>query len=294
MTLSLNPATLTCMPFTGMVTPQPPTIVSEARVNHYLQAFCQANGKPFVPEDSRVREWLSGENQVSFTTMAEALVSQIVTRTDLSDLDMVILAHWTPDAELGQAVTNYVLHRLALEDTVAFALSDAGLVSPFMALDCIERYLPAQQGKALLLVMDQNSLMSHSPAVDRHSVANAASGMVIERNGSGLQIQTRIHDCTEVGTETILLQQLSEQFGLTPESTTVICEPEIAARLSPQRHIRCTRPDLLCVAPFWEMQQAIAAGDGFSQSFVSKQHFVLLSQHQGKIYTLMATSGHTR
>ncbi|MDW6001394.1 beta-ketoacyl-[acyl-carrier-protein] synthase family protein [Vibrio mangrovi] len=293
MTLSLHPATLTCMPFAGTATPQPPTIVSEARVNHYLQAFCQANGKPFVPEDSRVREWLAGENQVSFTTMAEVLVTQLGSKTDLSDLDMVILAHWTPDAELGQAVTNYVLHRLALEDTFAFALSDAGLVSPFMALDCIDRYLPAQQGKALLLVMDQNSLMSHSPAVDQHSVANAASGMIVERHGSGLQIQTRTYDCTGAEAESTLLQQLSEQFGLTPESTTVICEPEIAARLSPQLHIRCTRPDLLCTAPFWEMQQAIAAGKDSTQLSVFTQHFVLLSQHQGKGYALTAISDHT-
>ncbi|QMV15005.1 hypothetical protein [Vibrio spartinae] len=287
MTLSLNPATLICMPFFETAMPQPPTIVSEARVNHYLQAFYQANGQPFVPEDSHVREWLAGENQVSFTTMAEALVTQIVTRTDLSDLDMVILAHWTPDAELGQAVTNYVLHRLALEDTFAFAFSDTGLVSPVMALDCIDRYLPSQKGKALLLVMDQNSLMFHSPVVDQHPISNAASGMVVERNSAGRQIHVRIHEGTEPGAENTVLQQVSEQYGLMAESTTVICAPEIAARLSPQRHIRCTRPDLLCAAPFWEMQQAIAAGGPFAQ------HFVLLSQHQEKFYVLIVTSGRT-
>jgi hypothetical protein len=102
--------------------------------------------------------------------MLTQLVGELEQQARLDNLDLLLLAHWTPDVEVGCSVTNALIHQTGCHDAFGMAISDHGLSSAFIALQIIEDYLDdnargSQRKKALLLIADQDAILYDSPTL---------------------------------------------------------------------------------------------------------------------------------
>lgn len=190
-------------------------------VARWQSAFLTANGRPPAVALDQVTHWLQAAERISFQQIAAHLLDALTPQRDLSALDLVVVAHWTPDCVMGFSVTNFILHRLQAEQAYAFAVSDCGRAAPFQAIALIDNYLPAAQGTALLVMVDQPLLLE--------------SGHHLEARPSGAAL---------------LLDRRVGRFALRPYSSD---ESRRDALLKGD-------PDRLSVAPFYALQQHLAAG----------------------------------
>ncbi|MDW6093392.1 hypothetical protein SBX64_12625 [Vibrio rhizosphaerae] len=243
----------------------------------FIAAFFKSNGLAYDSNMSRVETCIRAEDKAAFASMFEQLLPRLRQSTDLSDVDTVILAHWTPDLHLGTSVVNYVIHSLELgEQSFGLAISDRGLSAPFMALDCAHRYIQERDSSALLLIADQKHLLYRSALMDALAPENSACIVKINRSGSGWSYAGyRKH--THV-TERDLGQSVQEMithFGLSPQ-TRIIASPALLTQLSdagqlPEHDEASVKTDeryvgidekyiaidekLLCAAPFAALEQ---------------------------------------
>jgi hypothetical protein len=92
----------------------------------------------------------------TFTTMAAELVEAVVTPD--TPIELVIVAHATPDLDCRYAATTSLTHALPASSLV-FAVSDCGLSTPYTALRLAGNYVRRlDYGGALVLLMDQATL----------------------------------------------------------------------------------------------------------------------------------------
>lgn len=146
----------------------------------YVAKFFRSNGLDWDPADSNVEAWLMASDRAPFAAMVDALLPRLAQRAPLEETDAILLAHWLPDLHLGTSVTNFAMHRLALEDCFGLAISDRGLSAPFFAFDCLVRYLAAGRRRGMLMIADQKHMMYRSDLVDRIRPANAACLLAID------------------------------------------------------------------------------------------------------------------
>lgn len=189
-------------------------------VARWQSAFFAANGHAPAAAMDQVNRWLQAAERISFQQIAAHLLDALTPHHDLSALDLVVVAHWTPDCVMGFSVTNFILHRLQAEQAYAFAVSDCGRAAPFQAIALIDRYLPATQGTALLVTVDQPLLLQAA----RHEDARPS--------GAALLLDRRVG-----------------RFALQP------CLPEEPLRGA----LLKGDPSRLSVAPFYALQQHLAA-----------------------------------
>ncbi|NIZ12597.1 hypothetical protein [Phaeobacter sp. HF9A] len=244
----------------------------------YNARFFQSNGLTYSrSEDSNVTTWLTAPDRASFAAMSDVLLEQLQARCNLGDIDLVLLAHWTPDLHLGSSVTNFALHKLGLVDGFGFAISDRGLSAPFYALDCAERMLRDTRKKALVMVMDQKHLLYRSPSIARLEPQNAACVMVLERDGigefayAGYQTRRGLHASDLPG----LVAARCDELGIARGDTTVIAAPAHCAALAAGGPVLAQDPSRMCSAPF-----AALAQDGLAR------HALLLSQEEDRVTTV--------
>ncbi|QMV14994.1 hypothetical protein [Vibrio spartinae] len=261
--------------FGNLETFNPEWLEQQDHWEDFIAAFFKSNGLAYDSDMSRVESCIRSEDKAAFASMFERLLPRLRQRTDLSDVDTVILAHWTPDLHLGTSVVNYVIHTLELgEQSFGLAISDRGLSAPFMALDCIHRYIQERDSSALLLIADQKHLLYRSSLMDELAPENSACIVKISRSGSGWTYAGyRKH--THVTERDIdqSVQEMITHFGLAPE-TRIIASPTLLARLSCESELS-SRPlpehddlprashkkhiaiddKLLCAAPFAALEQ---------------------------------------
>ena len=228
----------------------------------YTGAFFRSNGRACRPEDSNVRGWLQAADRAPFVRMGEVLLSRLAAQTDLHDVEFVLLAHWLPDLHLGTSVTNFAMHRLGLRSAFGFAISDRGLAAPFVAFDCIDRYLQSGRRKALLMVMDQKHLLYHSPVRASLNPDNNACIMLLARRPTpGL---------TYLGYRRVVLAfppsldhtclAIMGSLALRRDTTTIITSDPLLASLSLASHTVTADRHLVCAAPFAALSESLAPG----------------------------------
>jgi hypothetical protein len=252
MTISVDPKSIIWSTFNGLEPPAPDWARHIDYWEDYTRRFFGSNGKEYTSQDSNVARWLSAPDRAPFVHMLKALLPLLKERADLSDVDLVIVAHWFPDIHLGTSVSNFALHYLGLENGFGFAISDRGLSAPFFALHCIDRYLVGDRKKALLITMDQKHLLYNSSVVAKIDPYNSASMMVLRRSDDGVlryRGYCRNPDVVQqdLGNE---IWQIATRFGIDATQSTLIADPDIL------RHVEWAGPThaqnrrLLCTAPF--------------------------------------------
>ncbi|QXH58099.1 hypothetical protein [Pseudomonas maumuensis] len=152
-------------------------------VTDFVNAFFHSQGHEGQAQDLHAARWYAAQQQ-SFRTMLTRLLGELAHQAQLDDLDLVLLAHWTPDVEVGCSVTNAIIHEAGARDAFGIAISDHGLSSAFLGLQVIEDYLgdsdrDGHGKKALLLIADQDAIMYESPSLARFNpVASACIVML--------------------------------------------------------------------------------------------------------------------
>ena len=226
----------------------------------YTAAFFQSNGRAYRAEDSNVRGWLEAQDRAPFVRMAQVLLSRLAAQTVFHDVEFVLLAHWLPDLHLGTSVTNFTMHHLGLEAAFGFAISDRGLAAPFVAFDCIDKYLQSGRRKALLMVMDQKHLLYYSPERASLSPDNNACIMLLERRSTpGL---------TYLGYRRLVLASppsvydsclaIMASLSLRSRRTTIITSDLLIASLTLPAHMVTADRHLVCAAPFAALSEILA------------------------------------
>jgi hypothetical protein len=192
--------------------------------------------------------------------MAEVLLSRLAGQTVLHDVEFVLVAHWLPDLHIGTSITNFAMHRLGLKTAFGFAISDRGLAAPFVALDCIDKYLQNGRRKALLMVMDQKHLLYHSPVHTSLNPNNNACIMVLERRPApelsylgyrrlALACPPSVYDrCLEI----------MASLSLRSHATTIITSDPLIASLTLPAHTVTADSHLVCAAPFVALSGSLA------------------------------------
>lgn len=147
-------------------------------VKDFVNGFFHSHGHVGQAQDAHAFRWYAAQNQ-AFQVMLKQLVGELASQALLKDLDLVVLAHWTPDVEVGCSVTNAIIHETGAHDAFGIALSDHGLSSTFLALQVIEDYLDDshrenREKKALLLIADQDAIMYDCPGLARFNPAASA------------------------------------------------------------------------------------------------------------------------
>lgn len=147
-------------------------------VKDFVKGFYRSHGHPGQASHTLALGWYAAQDQ-AFRIMLKELVGELGSQVPLHDLDLLVLAHWTPDVEVGCSVTNAIIHQVGCHDAFGMAISDHGLSSPFLGLQVIEDYLDDKdrgggEKKALLLIADQNAIMYDSPGLTRFSPVASA------------------------------------------------------------------------------------------------------------------------
>ncbi|WP_391349662.1 hypothetical protein [Azospirillum sp. A23] len=252
MALRLDPATIVFREFAGLEPVEPDWRKDVAYWEDYNAKFFGSNGLTYTAADSNVASWLQAPDRAPFAFMVRDLLPALERRTDLSDIDFVLLAHWLPDLHLGTSVTNYALHRLGLENGFGFAISDRGRSASLFAVHCIARYLGQGRRRALLMAMDQKHLLYRSPLVESLDPVNSACIMVLEQDGASGLTLAGYRRCPGV-TAAMLASRiglLCRDFGLDPAGTLLIADPAVAERSDFPGPVLLQRPQHLCSAPF--------------------------------------------
>ncbi|GID03100.1 hypothetical protein [Pseudomonas sp. 008] len=152
-------------------------------VKGFVNGFFHSHGHTGQAQDFHALRWCAAQN-LTFRTMLKQLVGELENQALLNDLDLVVLAHWTPDVEVGCSVTNAIIHETGSHDAFGIAISDHGLSSTFLALQVIEDYLDDMDRgghgkKALLMIADQDAIMYDSSSLARFNpVASACVVML--------------------------------------------------------------------------------------------------------------------
>jgi hypothetical protein len=265
MTLFIDPTHIICDQFTALEEPLPHWLEQKDYWEQYTKAFFRSNGLDYSSADSNVETWLSAPDRAPFAAMADALLDRLRNRVDLSRIDFVLLAHWLPDLHLGTSVTNFVMHKLQLDGSFGFAISDHGLSAPFFALDCMCKYLRDGRSRGLLLTMDQKHLLYRSDIVDRYQPANSACVISIDTTVTeGLLYAGYARAPLPGQSLDNTFRTLTEKLALRFQDITLIAEPFLLDLLSNHHKALAATaavdPRLLCSGPFARLSELAEPG----------------------------------
>ncbi|PRY76663.1 hypothetical protein CLV80_108127 [Yoonia maritima] len=242
--------------------------------------FFNSNGRVYdTARDSNVKTWLTAPDRAPFSTMAEQLIDDLSGRVDLTDVDLVLLAHWMPDLHLGTSVTNFAQHKLGIDNGLGFAVSDRGPSAPLFAIDMAARYLEKGKRKALVMTMDQKHLLYRTPLVDELQPRNAGAILLLEADGAGgMQYggYTRAANVPEAEVVGHIAQVCSDA-GLDRKDVTVIAAPDVVSLVADGGPAAPYEMDRLCAGPF----AALADMQAFADSVL------LITYYNGELVTVL-------
>ena len=190
---------------------------------------------PFVPDARQLRHYrdLLGPFGVPFDpamlqrgarTGFHAMSEAVVGRLAAGDVDLVVLAHATPDCEPTRSAASHLAFICAGEPR-AFALSDLGVGAPFAALRVIAAHLESPGFDcALLVVLEQTSLPNYDERV-HDSVLDSAVAIALGARGevTVAGVSSRA-DVAPADAGRVALELLAAE----PEETLLVVGPAIA------------------------------------------------------------------
>lgn len=282
MSVSLHPEHIIWNTF-GNLEPFDPAWLDE--IDHwegYVSAFFQANGLAWDPAQSNVEACISAADKAPFVSMMDRLLPLLQEKIDCRDIDVVLLAHWTPDLHLGTSVVNHVIYQLNLsEQSFGLAIGDRGLSAPLFAFDALYRYVRDSNRRALLLLADQKHLLYCSPLMRSLAPQNSACIVAINRDSAGWRYQGYQRGELNGMPLESHCTALRAHFGLAADCC-IIASPALLAELPAETNHLAVDDSLLCTSLFATLQR----GD------IGRDH--LLLQRDEQTLTALAFRGAER
>ncbi|WP_432933184.1 hypothetical protein ACQPZZ_17135 [Microbispora sp. CA-135349] len=198
-------------------------------------------------DHEKVSAQLASGGLHSFIAMGERLLADV---PGLPDLDVVVLAHETPDLDFSASAACFLAYRCRGERTVAFSVSDQGVGAPFTALRLVERMVAAGQARTgAVFVFDQNTLPFWDDRVHGAAVRDAGAAIVVGTGLDGPALASVWEVPVEPGRLAAEVGRVRRELPadravLLLGSTLASCARELGAggdevRVAPERHL-CT------------------------------------------------------
>lgn len=93
---------------------------------------------------------------LSFSYMCSQVIDPI--KDLVEDIDLLVIAHCTPNIDPAVSTVNNLIEKYSLK-AKGFAISDIGIIAPFIAIKSInDSFISGKSKKALLLIVDQSTL----------------------------------------------------------------------------------------------------------------------------------------
>jgi len=279
MSVSLHPEHIIWNTFDNLEPFDPAWLDEIGHWEGYVSSFFNANGLPWDATQSNVEACIRAADKAPFVYMMDRLLPLLQEKIDCRDINVVLLAHWTPDLHLGTSVVNHVIYQLNLsEQSFGLAISDRGLSAPLFAFDALYRYIRGSARRALLLIADQKHLLYRSPLMAALTPQNSACVVAVNHESSGWHYQGYLRsELNDLQLENHCAALLSH-FRLAADCR-IIASPALLAELAPQRHTLPVDDTLLCTSLF----AALQGGD------IHPDH--LLLQRDDKTITALAFRG---
>lgn len=286
MTLCIQPDDLVWRTFSSA---SAPTCDDASRVPHpsqalmadYLRAFFRSHGETAEPDSTVLNRWLNSSH--SFTAMMQALLPELQARHTLQPLDVVVFAHWTPDSDLGCAVSNALIHACEAHHAFGFSISDRGLAAPLFALHVIDDYLACEDDRheALLMIADQEIAPYPSERLAQLRPQKNCCLMRIEKRpagqASGLVFEGYYRQpYADNGDLTVTLRHLLARLPMQETlPLTLLGSPALIEALqggAPHCQLLSVPESLLCAAPFVYLKQQAQPGHRYLLAVPEARH----------------------
>ncbi|SCG76320.1 beta-ketoacyl-[acyl-carrier-protein] synthase family protein [Micromonospora coxensis] len=144
----------------------------------YLADLARLHGLRRGPDD------FAGVARTTFTDLVRPLVTEVAD----APVDLIVLAHVTPDAEPGWPAS--FLTGALPGEPLAFAVADQGVAAPFTALRVAAAYARADRFERVLVVLlDQGTFLTAGPPPQ---VGAGLVALVLDRGGTLGEMSTRV------------------------------------------------------------------------------------------------------
>ncbi|WOA53903.1 hypothetical protein [Dickeya solani] len=288
MTLCIQPDDLVWRAFApeseaALLAPHP----SQALMADYLRAFFRSHDDKLEPDDALLTRWLNSGRH-TFTAMMQALLPELQARHALQQLDLVMFAHWTPDSDLGCAVSNALIHACDARQAFGLSVSDRGLAAPLFALHAIDDYLASDDNRreALLMIADQDVAPYPSERLAQLRPQKNCCLMRIEKRpphqASGLIFEGYYRQpYAENGAPIETLRQLLSRLPTT-DTLTLLGTPSLMAALQgafPELQPTAVAESLLCAAPFVYLKHHAQPGRRYLLAVPESRHLTACVLH---------------
>jgi hypothetical protein len=205
-------------------------------------------------------ERLVAGSNLDYATMAVHLMDRLQARGSLEGTDLVVLAHYLPNLHPLRITTSHLMHKYGLRGT-AFALSEREDAIAYVALKVIRQYLRSRQyRRAVLLVMDQNTIPYDSPDFASIKPENCGVALVLElSSGDGQKrfLENSTESLAERDLGTTLndrLEDIIRRHGLARDRLSVIANARWYNRWENRNGYDCrilvTNEEYLSASPF--------------------------------------------
>ncbi|ACT04990.1 hypothetical protein Dd1591_0097 [Dickeya chrysanthemi Ech1591] len=286
MTLCIQPDDLvwrTFAPENDAVLPAPHP--NQDLMADYLRAFFRSHGEIEEPDNALLTRWLNS-GRYSFSTMMQTLLPELQARGTLQQLDLVVFAHWTPDSDLGCAVSNALIHACDARHAFGLSVSDRGLAAPLFALHTIDDYLACDDNRreALLMIADQDVAPYPSEQLTQaHPQKNCCLIRMEKRPADeaiGLVFEGYYRQpYADQGDLAATLRQLLSRLPITDAlPLTLLARPSLVTALQgafPELRLANVPPSLLCAAPFVYLKQHAEPGQRYLLAVPERRHLTV-------------------
>ncbi|WP_042873524.1 hypothetical protein [Dickeya poaceiphila] len=197
----------------------------------------------------------------SFINMIGQLLPVYQAGNDLSHIDSVLMAHWTPDLHLGSSVINYVIETLRLPACLALTIRDRGPDAALFALSSIANCQQEDNHDSLLLIADQSSLPYQSSLLESIAPENNACLFSVCCHERSLRYQgfcRRPHTAANMLMQSVT--ELCQRFALRQDRLHIVAEPLLLTSLPSSIAGITTNPHLVCAAPFVALAENYQSG----------------------------------
>ncbi|MEZ8273211.1 hypothetical protein AB6C54_18505 [Vibrio splendidus] len=244
-----------------------------SEVSNFINAVFKSNGLNCTDPDQYAQDWVSADRKVSFLVMAEALVNDLL---PLPELDLVIVAHWSTDNELGHSISNAIIHQCQAKDAFGFAISDSGPVAPFIACELIDKWMEEGSRQALLVTMDQSTHLHPTSLLSDDARDNQAAAFVLSHQTNGQPLFHHKFSLDQLPNRDSFIDSLESSFRLHLEDIYIVCDEQSLKYMASGLESEVFLDSASSSTPFYLANKHLEAG----------KHVLVCRQYRNELHVL--------